>query len=223
MKNCLTAYLFALMLCSLSGYAQITIYDAKGALIPEGNYTNIEGTPYLHSEWLKGMLTLANEKSYNHMRMKYDEVKDKVYVEGANHEMIALVDKVKDFNLEFPVDGTVVNRHFKNGYLNIPGTAADAYFEVLAEGKTSLLKRSSKIIQENKEFNSATITKFFTESIRYYLYTGGRGIQVKKDKKALLAALGNKQTELEAYIKDQKLNLKTDADVVKLIVYYNTL
>ena len=203
--------------------AYYMVYDAKGQVTARNEYVDIQGTPYLSSDWLTGGFILANGKSYTDINMKYDLVKDKMYVKGKNEELIALLEPVRDFTINFPVSGSVMERHFRTGYTNIPGTTNAYNFEVLAEGKTQFLKRSSKVVQENKEYNSATSTKSFEVIIKYYLYTDGKGIQVKKDKKALLAALGNKQTELEAYIKDQKLNLKTDVDVVKLIGYYNAL
>ena len=86
-----------------------------------------------------------------------------------------------------------------------------------------MLKRTSKIVQVSKDYNSATSTKSFEEITKYYLYADGKGSAVKKDKKAILLALGNKQAELESYIKDSKLNLKTDEGFAQLITFYNTL
>ena len=39
-------------------------------------------------------------------------------------------------------------------------------------------------------------------------------------KKALLDVLGDKQTELEAFIKDQKLKLSKEEDVMKVLEKY---
>lgn len=208
---------------SFAQAAYFMVNDAKGQVTARNEYVDIQGTPYLTADWVTGGFTLANGKSYTDMKIKYDLVKDKMYVKGTGDELITLIDPVRDFTVNFPAEETVKQRHFRNGYAGIAGTTDAYYFEVLADGKTQLLKRVSKNILENKEYNSATATKSFEEISKYYLYTDGKGSQVKKDKKAILAALGNKQSELETYIKAEKLNLKNDADAAKLITYYNTL
>jgi hypothetical protein len=201
--------------------AYFMVYDAKGQVTARNEYVDIQGSPYLDPSWSKGTFTLSNGKIYKDMDIKYDLVKDKMYVKGNNDELVALLDQVRDFSINVPVSGSAVTRHFRTGYTNIPATTNTYYFEVLTEGKTQFLKRSVKSILENKEYNSATVTKSFELNTKYYIYKDGKGTQVKKDKKAILAALGDKQSELETYIKDEKLNLKNDADVVKLIEYYN--
>ena len=215
----------ALITLSIKSYGQqyVVMQDASGQVVSEHNYIDIEGSPYLGTEWFKGNLILANHKTYKDIDLKYDEVKDKVFTKGVNNELIALVDQVTEFSLKYPIMGETTSRTFRLGYPNIAGTTAASYFEVLADGKTQLLKRSVKVVRENKEYNSATITRSFEESIKYYLFSNGNGTLVKNDKKSVLAVLASKQEELERYSKDNKLNLKTDADFTKLIVYYNTL
>ncbi|MCX2480323.1 hypothetical protein OQY15_14575 [Pedobacter sp. MC2016-15] len=227
MKKRLTFLLSGfLTVSSASVFAQAAyfmVYDAKGQVTAKNEYVDIQGSPYVNPNWSKGTFTLANGKTYKDMDIKYDLVKDKMYVMGDNDESIALLDQVRDFSINVPLSGTTVTRHYRTGYANIPSTTNTYYFEVLADGKTQFLKRTSKNILTNKEYNSATATKSFEEITRYYIYKDGKGTAVKKDKKAILAALGNKQSELETYIKAEKLNLKNDADVVTLITYYNTL
>lgn len=226
MKKYLKTLLYStLFLTGFNGYAQgyIIIQDAKGEVVSEHNYVDVQGTAFLNSDWLIGSFTLVNNKLYKDVNLKYDVVQDKIFLRGAKGEQISMLDKVKDFTLNYPTEVEVVNRYFRCGYSNIPGTRADSYFEVLADGKVQLLKRTSKIIQENKEYNSATITKSFYETIKYYLFNEGKATLIKKDKKSILTALNTKQPELETYIKDNKLNLKNDEDLAKLITYYNTL
>lgn len=229
MKQSITILLSGLLTLSAApvfaqaGLTYYTAYDSKGQVMGKSEYVDVQGTPYLSSEWLTGTFSLANGKSYSDLNIRYDLVKDKMYVKGGEDDLIALAEQVKEFTIDFPVSGAVLKRHFKMGYTNIPNTTNSYYFEVLAEGKTQLLKRTSKIVQVSKEYNSATSTKSFEEITKYYLYADGKGSAVKKDKKAILLALGNKQAELESYIKDSKLNLKTDEGFAQLITFYNTL
>ena len=56
-----------------------------------------------------------------------------------------------------------------------------------------------------------------------YIVKGTELIRVRKDKKSLLSALGDKTAQLESYIKSEKLNLKSEAGMISLVEYYNTL
>jgi hypothetical protein len=227
MKKSLTLLLSGFLTFSTASVfaqgAYFMVYDAKGQVTARNEYVDIQGSPYLNPNWSKGTFTLSNGKSYKDMDIKYDLVKDKMYVKGNNDELIALLDQVRDFSINVPASGSTITHHFRTGYTDIPATTSTYYFEVLTDGKTQFLKRSSKNILENKEYNSATVTKSFEEISKYYIYKDGKGVLVKKDKKAILAALGDKQSELETYIKNEKLNFKADADVAKLIGYYNSL
>lgn len=224
-KNLIAVFLFAFLLISVRSQAQqnLLLQDVTGNPIMLQQYIDVQGSPFYNPEWITGKMTLVSNKVYKNVNMKYDQLKDKVYVKANNGDMILLGDKVKEFTLDYPVMGATSEKIFRLGYFNIPDATADSYFEVLADGKTQLLKRSTKIIQENKEYNSASSTKTFVEIVKYYIVTQGNGTQIKKDKKSILKALTDKQPLLETYIKDNALNLKLDTDIAKLVTYYNTL
>jgi hypothetical protein len=93
----------------------------------------------------------------------------------------------------------------------------------LPDGKVQLLKRFTKLLFESQPIGSASKLQQFIDKTKYYLIINGKALQVKNDKKALLAALGDKQAQLEDYIKSNKINLKNDAQLGKLIDYYNSL
>lgn len=224
-KYILAFFLFLFIFTSVRSYAQqsILLQNATGNLIMLQQYVDVQGSPFYNTEWITGNMTLVNNKVYKNVNMKYDQLKDKVYVKANNGDMILLGDKVKEFTLDYPVMGNVSEKKFRLGYYNIPDATADSYFEVLADGKTQLLKRVTKFIQENQEYNSASATKTFMEVVKYYVVTQGNGTLIKKDKKSILKALSDKQPALEKHISDNNLNFKQDTDIAKLVTYYNTL
>ena len=224
-KNILASFLFLFIFTSTGSYAQqsILLQDPTGNLIMLQQYVDVQGSPFYNPEWVNGNMTLVNNKVYKNVNTKYDQLKDKVYVKANNGDMILLGDKVKEFKLDYPVLGGTSEKKFRLGYYNVPDATAESYFEVLADGKTQLLKRATKIIQENKEYNSASSTKTFVEIVKYYIVTAGNGVQIKNNKKSILNAFADKQPLLESYIKDNNLNLKLDVDIARLVTYYNTL
>jgi len=226
----MTRYLIAFLFVTLTFSAvrtqaqqNLLLQDANGKPIMLQQYVDVQGSPFYHPDWLQGNLTLVSNKVYKSVNMKYDQLKDKVYIKANNGDMILLGEKVKEFTLDYPVMGSSTEKKFRLGYFNIPDATADSYFEVLADGKTQLLKRVTKIIQENKEYNSASSTKTFVEIIKFYVVTQGNGTSIKKDKKSILKALADKQSELETYSQNNNLNFKLEADMAKLVTFYNTL
>lgn len=223
-KKLLAFFLFAFNLTVAYGQAQqnLLLQDAGNHVMVQ-KYVDIKGSPFYNADWQTGTLTLMTNKVYKDMSMKYDEVADKVYIKAANDGLILLNDKVKEFALDFSGPNGNEVKVFRLGYSNIPDASPDSYFEVLIDGKAQLLKKITKIIQENREYNSASSTKTFIDVVKYYIFIQGNGILIKRDKKSILKALSDKQPALETYIKENNLNLKAELDIKKLLVYYNSL
>lgn len=196
--------------------AQGLIADQMGNPVFEKRYTNIKGSPYLQNDWATGSVKLRDGRSFDGMKLKYDQVED---------ELLFLGDAEKEMTFSVPVtEFTLQDKTFRRGYPVGDGAPANAFYEVLEEGKMSLLKRTSKKVIEEPAYNAASSVKSIRTNENYYLTASNLQLtKIKKDKKAVLAALPDKKEELENYIKDQRLDLRQEQDLVKLISYYNTL
>jgi hypothetical protein len=112
---------------------------------------------------------------------------------------------------------------FRSGYKPADGATLKTFYQVLSDGETPLLKRSFKKVFENKPYGSATTVKVFQDVNAYYLVKDGQPVKVRRDRKAILAALGDYSAELEKFISTNNLALKSDSDLVMLVTYYNSL
>ncbi|TSD66789.1 hypothetical protein FFF34_005135 [Inquilinus sp. KBS0705] len=192
--------------------------DISGKPILTQTYTDVEGSPYLNDDWQTGTVKFANGKSIIGVKLKYDIVADELYFADKNDEPLSFVDTVKEFTLAGPDK----LRYFRKGFAGIAKTTPNSYFEVLADGGVQLIKKTSKVVLETQAFNSATKTKSFQEDVRYYLVNNGKAVQVKNDRKSILAALPNKQEQIKGYADAGKLNFKSDTDLAAIITYYNS-
>lgn len=146
----------------------------------------------------------------------YDQVADELMFRNQKGEAQLFVQPVVAFELK--------KRLFMNGYAPVDATPPTAFYEVLVNGPTQLLKRTSKWVHEEVPYSSATKVRSIIEQQNYYLADReGRLTKLKKDKKSLLQALGDKQAELAQYTKANRLDLKQEQDMAKLVAYYNTL
>lgn len=203
--------------------AQSGVYlkGVDGRPVFEKSYVDVQGSPYLQDEWTKGSIEFTNGKAYKEVELKYDQVRDVLLFKNEKGEPFEFSQLVKSFSLTDRKD----NRQllFRNGYSPVKGTTAASYFEILADGPVQLLLRKSKKIREDKPYGSATTVRAVEEYVNYYISKNGTPVNIKKNEKAVLEAIGGDSAALEAYIRSNKLNLKNDEDLVKLIVYYNGL
>ena len=67
-----------------------------------------------------------------------------------------------------------------------------------------------------------TVFEKFSASKDYYLMLGANLNKVKLKKKSIIELLGSK-TELEKYLKQEKINVSTESGLISLLSYYETL
>ena len=215
-----TILYISLFISCLTTQAQYYMQDVSGKPLMSGKYVDMVGTPYLFEKWTKGEVTLSDGKAYKDLDLKYDQVEGIVFFKGKNGEDLGFTSIVKSFIL-YPNNVAV-------SFITVPEikeTEKDPYFEVLSVvKKVKFLKKTRKVIRESKGYSSATTTRTFGENTNYYLLKAdGTYTKVKKDKKAIIAALSDKSAEVEQFIKDKNTHFKEDAAVAALIDYYNTL
>ncbi|MDB5122319.1 MAG: hypothetical protein JWP94_448 [Mucilaginibacter sp.] len=186
-------------------------------------YTNVSGSPFLSDQWAKGMVKMADGRTFKDVLLKYDQLKDELYFQDKKKDTLIFVDPVREFKMEYGAGDELHEKLFRNGYKNIPNSTENSFFEVLSDGTAQLLKRTTKSISESKEYNSTTVVQRFDDNVKYYIIVSERVLPIKKDKKSILTALSNKQPQLESFMRTNNINLKNDEDLSKLMAYYNSL
>ena len=196
--------------------------DVNGRPLLTSVYENVSGSPYLNPEWITGKVIMSDAKRYEGVSLKYDQINDDVIFKGKDGTALA-VDYVKEFKLA-PYGEIADSTVFRSGFPAVKSNSAKSFYEVMVDGKSKLLKKTIKTINTSREYNSATVDKTVVGTTNYYLVNqAGNIVFISKDKKSVLRELPGKETELNAFIASNKLNLKNDADLIKLIVYYNSL
>jgi hypothetical protein len=217
-----------MLCCSVLTRAQQSqiLNDNQGKPVMEQGYIDVEGSPYLNANWFPGIVNLASGKAVT-AKIKYDMVKDELLFQSPRDSMaLAFVTPVKSFSFGvFGVDETnLVPLIFSNGYPDIDDQTQASFYQVIADGKVSLLKRYKKVIHSDQAFNSATTTKTFAmRDAVYYLLANGKIEKFKPSQKAAISAMNNNADKVQAFIKSSKIDFKSDKDLAKLFIYYNSL
>ena len=212
------AILLVLMNSHLPAKAQF-LEDNTGKPFTELKYTDIQGSPYFSDIWLTGSVKMNNGTIYKDVKLKYNQVEQLLVFQNKSGADMNFIDPVREFSMLQNGNSII----FRNGFKPAEGVTANTYYRVLADGETPLLKKTIKKIIENKEYNSATTTKKFQEINTFYLVKGNLPLKIKRDKKAFLETLGDRNTELDVFIKSNNINFKSDEDLIRLTIYYNSL
>lgn len=216
-KSLITIVLFMYSAGKL--YAQIAppgqvVTDIKGFNAKEID-SDVQGTPYLFDDWLPGFVATETGKTYDNLKLKYNIRFNQLIFLNQDNEPLSFREPIKTF--------TVNNLNFAKSFPSVDTQTTSSFYQVLADGKIKLLKYSKKVIEERQTYGANAVEKSYHKMQSYYIFKDGQMIKVRADKKAILAALPDHASQLDAYIKDNKVNLKDDAGMAQVITYYNAL
>lgn len=215
-------FLFFIMKFSLNAQVVFNtdwvLMDARSDNYIVDTYDGVNGSPYFLHDWAKGSVTSGKAVLKNQM-LKYDQVENRVLVKGEDGSIKTFKTVINSFTI---ADNNN-DRVFLSGFIKGPYNDNFTFFEVLADGKMKFLKRNIKIISVNKEY-SGKVVKNITSEIKYFICLPNKPpLNIKLGEKPILAELADRESELASYIKTNKLNLKKEEDVAKLVIHYNTL
>jgi len=115
-------------------------------------------------------------------------------------------------------------RFFVLPYSNPSNYKAPVFFELLEEGKMTLLSRE---FLEYKTYNSAFYGGSYTRLVQTYYYyllrEDGTIEDFRGNKNDLLAMMGNRGKDVEKYIKANRLDFDDKYDLARIVAYYNSL
>lgn len=176
-------------------------------------YNQIKGSPYINEEFVNG--TIINDSaSYQGILLRYNAYEDRMEFKPKSGVELYFdtPEKYKQF----------IIADKKYVYCN----ELHEYFELLQEGKISLLKKESIFLNESEPaqpFKDPKPAEFRTKPPVYYIsINNGDFVKIKKDKD-LLDIISSNKKEVQTYISKNKLKVKNEEDLQKIISYYNQL
>jgi hypothetical protein len=173
--------------------------------------------------WHEGKLVLVSGDTLKGL-LKYDFAQNLVqYIVNNKTAEIYHARKVLFFEI---FDQTVhkYRRFFALPYSNTSNYRAPVFFELLEEGKMTLLARE---MMEYKTFNNGFYGGSYSRLVQtdsYYLMKPDGNIEdFTGNKNDLLSRMGNKSKAVEKYIKSNRLDFDDKYDRARIVAYYNTL
>ena len=168
--------------------APITVFNAPdkyGYRIPRISYSDLKGNPYLDNGWVVGSIEFANGEVFENLTLRFDQVNELISCKINDTEKV-ITKPVR----KFIVGDSTTGKKFENGYPKINANTVETFYEILTDGKISLLKLESKSIAGFRGYNQIVEQKV-VKSTEYYLVNGDKINVIKPNgssvKKVLLA------------------------------------
>jgi len=224
MKNLLFVGILTFVFAFKIADAQVQT-GINGQPVKETGYSEIQGDPYLISDWTNGYVTLEGNRKAT-ADLKFDIVSNIILFKGKDGEPLELKDKAKSFALQ-PANTNVTKLMpvvFVNGLPAVDKQSEDSFYQQIAGGKIGLVKYYKKVIDEQpgSSYTSST-TRRFKLLQTYYIFKNNKLTAIEPGKKAFAALFDDHAKQYDEFLKGNNISFKNDADLQKLFAWYNSL
>jgi len=181
--------------------------------------SDIQGTPYLKEEYNQGKVVTSDGKSYENIPMRYNAFSDDLeFKKGADYYNFDPKSIVK--RAEF---GGVI---FSCMTYGSEDKTKSGFFEILTEGRATLsIRYTIKYLEKEKvqPFADPQPARFDKPKKEYYLSFGSFPAKLITTKKSLLELFGSQKDEMDAYISKNKLSIREEGELIKIVAHFNSL
>ena len=173
--------------------------------------------------WHEGKIILLEGDTLKG-NIKYDLQQDLVQYGIADQRTTAFSARKVLFFEIFDTSVRKYRQFFALPFTTTAGYRAPVFFELLEEGKMTLLSRESV---EYRTYSSPYYMGSYSRLVLVYKYyfldEKGNISEFTGNKNDLLNLMNNKSDEVEKYIKANKLRYDDKYDFAKIVAYYNSL
>jgi hypothetical protein len=190
-------------------------------------YEGLKGTHYFIPTWLGAdLFSESGQLLRKNVPVKFDIYNNELVMLKPDGDSVAVYpasfiinDEPFDSKYQFVKSPNLISKSGKD--------LSDSYVLVLYKGKNKLFKYLKKNFVkadykqpygENRPYDS------FEDRSEYFLVKeNGKVSRIKAQKSQVIKDLGRNQDKVEAYIKTNKLDLKSDSAIVSALAYFETL
>jgi hypothetical protein len=200
--------------------------SGMGIRYNDGSYMNekggdIAGTPLLFENWNYGTVWLHTGERYDSMQLKYDLLNEVLLVLVSDMEY-QFKDDVSSFRIIDSATRNVLT--FRNGFTPVSAFDIRTFYQVLYDGRTKLVLKTRKQVVSEITSTPGVKSKSFNDEKNYYLVmASGEMKKIRKKNADIIELLEGHEEELKKMIKEQKLKLSKDEEIVQLLHYYDSL
>ena len=194
-------------------------------LLIYGVVFNLYSQEFPSDFWHKGKIVLVDGDTIS-AKLKYDLTRDLVQVEIDNKIVTVGAKKAHYFEI-FDVTTDRYRQFYSIPYSISPGYKTPIFFEVVLEGKLTLLCR--EYLTKQTSYNSSyywsggSFTRTILAYEYYFLNSKGEITYFEEKKRDLLNIMKDRSPQIKQFIKEYNLKLDEKGDLARITAYYNGL
>ncbi|MGD9931285.1 MAG: hypothetical protein AB7U05_14790 [Mangrovibacterium sp.] len=181
-------------------------------------YDDIKGSPYLHDDFAPSRILSQDSSLYSEVPLRYNIYSDNIEFTNRNGEVMEILDPDR-YQLFMVGEESFMHLSFADG-----NTIEKGYFQVLVSGPNQLLKRyriSYRPAEPAKPFKDPEPPKFVHMQPDLYISVNGQPAEKITNTRKAFDLLQPVKPEIADWVKNEKLNLKKEEDLIQLIQYSN--
>ncbi|MFN3664920.1 MAG: hypothetical protein ACK4S0_02105 [Sediminibacterium sp.] len=202
----------------------IFIKDANGRLVDGlGAGYKMEGSPYLLKSFKSASIINSRGKSYANITANINLETNEIIFETPDNKKMAVSIPVSRIIFEDPETNS--KQTFLSGFSPIDRLTDRSFYQLLDSGTVLLLKSYQVSFTESRGYSESTPTRVYEQNTAYYLFLPATGLV--KVPRSISDVPGlfekEKKDKLNSFIRTNQLKSRNEADLIKLIAYYNSL
>lgn len=200
----------------------VEAYNIRGKPFTNPDASNIEGSPLLNQDWGKGTVYFKDGSIAQNVDLKFNLEKNELYF-NRDGEMFVFNDPILSFRMKYSSSTGLREVHFRSGYPVNGRLLKETFYEVLEDGaKFHFVSYRFSYLADSYRYGGQS-KKAFTENEELYIYdvAFGRMLKIKRNESSITDALPEYKDKITSTIRDNKLKLKSNEDVKKIIAELN--
>jgi hypothetical protein len=200
----------------------VEAYNIRGRPFTNPDASNIEGTPLLNQDWGKGTVYFKDGAVAQNLDLKFNLEKNELYF-NRESEMFLFNDPIMSFRMKYSSGSGSREVHFRSGYPVNGRLLKETFYEVLEDGaKFHFVAYRFTYLADSYRYGGQS-KKVFTENEELYIYdvAFGKMLKIKRSESSLVEVLPDYKDKITSVISYNKLKLKSNDDVKKIIAELN--
>lgn len=189
--------------------------------LTETEFNKIKDEAYPNPNFVLGKIFQDDQLLRSDVPMRYNAYADEIEIKKSPRDK-SFGALIKDPNIFAKIGADI--------YVFIPfeeSIEKGGYFSVMAEGKKyDLYKKTTAVFKERQKAatNFATdIPPSFPKVVTYYLVEDGKFLEMPNSKSRILKMMDIKKMEMQEFIKENRIDLDKESDLVKAVIYFDSL
>ncbi|AUC74253.1 hypothetical protein [Olleya sp. Bg11-27] len=226
MKKSIVLIIFITTFFCAKSFSQTIVFFADKTFTRENGLnkannsgdTNIEGSKFIKSHYQQANISTHPNILFN---VRYNAYNDDIEIEGKENTSYSLNKYSGTIIVTMLTGETYINAKYIDNENNIN----TGFFEVLkTSGEFFLLKKQTITIKEKEEakttYHQSKPAKYKKSKDEYYIKTNNlTATKIPKKNKDFANLFPNKKDAISKFIKDEKIKLKKEEDLIKVFKY----